>query len=116
MTDEDGYAVMKFSNSTPSKVTTGAAANILTYSLYQDNLGLEASATYRIEFLPTNKIGDDGTMIITWPSQVKIDARAKVLVTTNQKRSPDVTIDTGARTITITKAFSSISGGYAGLV
>jgi hypothetical protein len=58
---------MRFSNSTPAKVTTTSAANILAYSLYQDNLGLDAFATYRIEFLPTNKIGEDGAIVITWP-------------------------------------------------
>jgi hypothetical protein len=59
---------MNFKNSLPLKITNSNPANILKYSLYQDNLALEVQATYRIEFVPTNKIGSDGAMRITWPS------------------------------------------------
>jgi hypothetical protein len=59
---------MKFKNSIPLKITNLIPAKILRYSLYQDNLALEVQATYRIEFVPTNKIGSDGAMRITWPS------------------------------------------------
>ena len=74
---------MNFKNLNQVKISNQRPANILRYSLYQDNLALEVQATYRIEFVPTNKIGPDGAMIITWPSQVGIRNNIKVLVTTN---------------------------------
>jgi hypothetical protein len=39
-----------------------------------------------------------------------------VLVTTNQKRSPVIAINTGARTLTITNIATGITGGYNGMV
>jgi hypothetical protein len=66
--------------------------------------------------VPTNKIGPDGAMKITWPSQVGISNNIKVLVTTNQKRSPVIAINTGSRTLTITNITSGITGGYNGMV
>ena len=107
---------MKFKNSIPLKITNLNPAKILRYSLYQDNLALEVQATYRIEFVPTNKIGVDGAMRITWPSQVGIGNNVKVLVTTNQKRSPVIAINTGLRTLTITNIATGITGGYNGMV
>ena len=35
-------------------VKTTLAANILSYSLYQDSLAMGASVTYRVSFIPTN--------------------------------------------------------------
>jgi hypothetical protein len=66
--------------------------------------------------VPTNKIGPDGAMKIIWPSQVGISNNIKVLVTTNQKRSPVIAINTGSRTLTITNITSGIRGGYNGMV
>lgn len=69
VSDSNSNAVMSFNVLTNQvKFTNSNPANILKYSLYQDNLALEVQATYRIEFVPTNKIGPDGAMIITWPS------------------------------------------------
>jgi hypothetical protein len=117
VSDSNNNGVMSFNVLTNQvKFTNYNPANILTYSLYQDNLALEVQATYRIEFIPTNKIGPDGAMIITWPSQVGIGNNVKVLVTTNQKRSPKIAINTGARTLTITDITSGITGGYNGMV
>jgi len=116
VSDSNNNGVMIYNYAIPVKFTNLNPANILTYSLYQDNLALEVQATYRIEFIPTNKIGPEGAMIITWPSQVGIGNNVKVLVTTNQKRSPKIAINTGARTLTITDITSGITGGYNGMV
>ena len=83
MTDSNNNGVMKYNSPSPLFFRNDNPANILRYSLYQDNLALEVQATYRIEFVPTNKIGIDGSMKITWPSQVGIGNNVKVLVTTN---------------------------------
>lgn len=84
------------------------AANILTYSLYQDNLDAGATATYRITFTPSNAISSDGSIVVIWPSQVTIYSNVSCSVTTTNKKYTDkCTISTAKRTITILDVFSS---------
>jgi hypothetical protein len=47
---------------------TTTPASILTYSLYQDSLKLNAEVTYRILFTPTNAISPTGTIVLSWPT------------------------------------------------
>ena len=116
-TDASGLSVQQLiSNAAASIDQTTKAANLLKYSLYQDNLQMGAMATYKIEFTPTNSIGSAGSIVITWPPQVSINSTAGCQVTTNTKQSNLCTIDPTRSTITIQGAFTPFTSGYTGSV
>lgn len=116
-TDSSGFNVQQLISGAAASIDqTTKAANILKYSIYQDNLQMGAMATYRIEFTTTNSIGSGGSIVITWPAQVVINSTASCQVTTNTKQSNLCTIDPTKSTITIQNAFTSSTSGYAGVV
>lgn len=58
---------------TPPAVTNRKPANILVYSLDQEEFFPDFRTQYYINFLPTNPIPSSGTIEIGWPLQIIID-------------------------------------------
>lgn len=74
--------------------------------MYQDNLSLGVSATYRLEFITVGKIGKDGSITVFWPPQVTITDKVNVLVTSNGKATVKPQFVLASRKMIIKGAFA----------
>ncbi len=93
-------------------VTTDTPAYILTYSLTQDSYISGATTTYTIKFTPTNKISDNGSIKITYPSTVEVDDDESCIIETRGSFSSLCDFDTRDRTIEIKDAFRRVRDYY----
>ena len=116
--DSENHLVAEATSATTGliTVTSELPAWIQSSSLYQDNLSLGVAATYRIEFMTMGKIGKTGSIVVTWPPQVTITDRAKVLVTSNGKSEITPEWQVSNRKMIIKGAFVNVSDAFFGSI
>jgi hypothetical protein len=77
---------------------------------------LGVAATYRIEFMTYGKIGKTGSIVVTWPPQVTITDKAKVLVTSNGKSEIIPEWQVSNRKMIIKGAFVNVTDAFYGSI
>lgn len=112
--DSSAYKIMNMVSTKVVSLQTTLAANMLGYKITQGRLDYDSTTTHTLTLFPYNRIGADGSLIITWPTQVTITSGVSCTVTTNNQYSANCIIDTTKRTISITKVFvgTSTTTGY----
>lgn len=90
-------------------------AEIVKYTLAQDDVRFDDIATYTVKFTPVNSIPPKGSIQITWPQQVTVTSDFVCKVTTNKVHEDSesmCSLNAGSRTLTIKNAFKEVSGFF----
>jgi len=105
------YHIAKYDKQT-SGVTNKLPANILLHDIRQDLKEPEARTQYRLLFTPTNEMPNDGSIQVTWPTQITLDSTSSCSVMTfnNFNSGTYCVINTASNTILIEGVFSGQEG------